>query len=81
MLRSQQILTRPRTGVPPCLLVARGPQWLQPAKWFQASTAPLQVEAEWYRKDANEVLLKDGPDMLRAFIENAEPLPIRGLLR
>jgi twinkle protein len=35
----------------------------------------------WYRKDANEVLMRDGPDMLRAFIDTAEPLPITGLLR
>lgn len=39
------------------------------------------VDPAWYRKDANEVLLKDGPEMLRNFIESAEPLPIRGLLR
>lgn len=28
-----------------------------------------------------QVLLKDGPAMLAAFIQNAEPLPIRGLFR
>lgn len=38
-------------------------------------------ENAWYRKDANEVLIKDGPDMLRALVEAAQPLPIRGLLR
>ncbi|KDD72545.1 hypothetical protein H632_c3207p0, partial [Helicosporidium sp. ATCC 50920] len=31
--------------------------------------------------DANEVLVKDGPEALRAFVRAAEPLPIRGLLR
>lgn len=35
----------------------------------------------WYRKDANEVLVRDGAAMLRAMVEGAEPLPIRGLLR
>lgn len=39
------------------------------------------VDPNWYRKDANEVLVKDGPNKLRAFYENAEPLPIRGLIR
>lgn len=33
------------------------------------------------RKDANEVLVKDGPQALRQCIEMAEPLPIRGLFR
>lgn len=28
-----------------------------------------------------QVLMKDGVPMLRAFLENAEPFPIRGLLR
>ncbi|GAB4817546.1 hypothetical protein N2152v2_004592 [Parachlorella kessleri] len=44
------------------------------------SEPPLIQEA-WYRKDANEVLLRDGAPMLRAFVAAAEPLPIRGLLR
>lgn len=30
---------------------------------------------------APQVLMKDGASMLRAFLENAEPFPIRGLLR
>lgn len=42
---------------------------------------PGQPDPTWYRKDANEVLIKDGPEMLQNFIESAEPLPIRGLLR
>ena len=33
------------------------------------------------RKDANEVLMKNGPDALRLCIDQAEPLPIRGLFR
>ena len=28
-----------------------------------------------------QVLLKDGAEFLRAFVENAEPFPIRGLFR
>lgn len=42
---------------------------------------PGQPDPAWYRKDANEVLMKDGPKMLQNFVESAEPLPIRGLLR
>jgi twinkle protein len=42
---------------------------------------PGQPDPVWYRKDANEVLMKDGNKMLQNFIESAEPLPIRGLLR
>ncbi len=38
-------------------------------------------DATYRRKDANEVLMKDGPEMLQNFIESAEPLPIRGLLQ
>ena len=55
----------------------------------EATAAAAAAEAEatpkldtaWYRKDANEVLLKDGPEVTRAFVDNAEPFPIRGLLR
>ena len=39
------------------------------------------LDPTWYRKDANEVLTRDGPEKVRLFYENAEPLPIRGLLR
>ncbi|WPT16291.1 Twinkle-like protein [Picochlorum sp. SENEW3] len=45
------------------------------------SVKPGQPDPAWYRKDANEVLMKDGPKMLQNFVESAEPLPIRGLLR
>lgn len=43
--------------------------------------ATLSVDSLWYRKDANEVLLRDGVSLLRGFVETADPLPIRGLLR
>lgn len=33
------------------------------------------------RKDANEVLIKDGPEHLQKCIEQAQPFPIRGLFR
>jgi twinkle protein len=39
------------------------------------------LDRTWYRKDANEVLIRDGGPVLHAFYEAAEPLPIRGLLR
>ena len=34
-----------------------------------------------FRKDANEVLMKDGREALMFCIDQAEPLPIRGLFR
>jgi twinkle protein len=33
------------------------------------------------RKDANEVLMKDGPDALVRLVESAQPVPIRGLFQ
>ena len=39
------------------------------------------TDSKYYRKDANDVLMKDGPGMLQNFMESAEPLPIRGLLQ
>lgn len=33
------------------------------------------------RKDANEVLLKDGPEALQALMQEADPYPIRGLFK
>lgn len=41
-------------------------------------SAPVQ---DTFRKDANEVLIKDGPEALRYLIESAEPSPINGLYR
>lgn len=35
----------------------------------------------WFRKDANEVLMKDGPDILRKYVENAWHVPVVGLTR
>ncbi|EFN55118.1 hypothetical protein CHLNCDRAFT_31176, partial [Chlorella variabilis] len=46
-----------------------------------AEALQLRVQPAFYRKDANEVLMRDGAAMLRAFLLNAEPFPIRGLLR
>jgi hypothetical protein len=37
--------------------------------------------AGWERKDANEVLMKDGPEVLTAYIDAAKPVPVRGLYR
>jgi twinkle protein len=34
-----------------------------------------------FRKDANDVLLNDGPQALHSLIQRAEPYPIRGLFR
>ena len=34
-----------------------------------------------FRKDANDVLLNDGPEALQALIDKADPYPIRGLFR
>jgi hypothetical protein len=33
----------------------------------------------WERKDANEVLMKDGAEVLAAYIDAAKPVPVRGL--
>ncbi len=38
-------------------------------------------DEDGFRKDANEVLVHDGPAMLKAYVQNALPLPIRGLFR
>jgi len=37
------------------------------------------VDPAIVRKDANEVLMKDGPDALATLVSSAEPVPIRGL--
>lgn len=39
------------------------------------------VAPEAARKDANEVLMKDGPEALQSLVRAAEPVPIRGLFR
>mmetsp|Transcript_1495 Transcript_1495/g.4334 ORF Transcript_1495/g.4334 Transcript_1495/m.4334 type:complete len:385 (-) Transcript_1495:1518-2672(-) len=38
-------------------------------------------ERLFFRKDANDVLLLDGPELLQAYIDCAEEYPIRGLFR
>lgn len=38
-------------------------------------------EKHWYRKDANEVLMKDSIQVLQAYIQNAQPYPVKGLLQ
>ena len=40
-----------------------------------------QPRDQWFRKDANEVLLRDGAADLRAYVAAAQPLPVTGLLR
>jgi hypothetical protein len=37
------------------------------------------LTVRWPRKDANEVLMADGPEVLKACLDAAEPVPIRGL--
>lgn len=58
-------------------------QWEKVAEGEEAAAdlAEEQLEEASFRKDANEVLMKDGPDALRFCIDQAEPLPIRGLFR
>ena len=48
-----------------------------------AAAADLQGEAsdDGGRKDANEVLMKDGHEALRQCLAGAEAYPIRGLFR
>lgn len=46
-----------------------------------AEVSEEQLAEACLRKDANEVLMKDGADALRLCIDQAEPLPIRGLFR
>lgn len=71
----------------PAEQAAAGAQQAADQQQQQQQAAPasealqLAVQAGYYRKDANEVLMKDGPAMLRAFLDSAEPFPIRGLLR
>ena len=37
------------------------------------------LTVKWPRKDASEVLLLDGPEVLKSCIDAAEPVPVRGL--
>lgn len=58
-------------------------QWesLADAQETAADLSEEQSAEATFRKDANEVLMKDGPQALRYCIDQAEPLPIRGLFR
>jgi twinkle protein len=44
-----------------------------------AAAVPAELAQGSACKDANEVLMKDGAQRLVAYLEAAEPLPIRGL--
>ncbi|KIY91921.1 hypothetical protein MNEG_16042 [Monoraphidium neglectum] len=46
-----------------------------------AAAAAAAPPSPWFRKDANEVLLKDGPAALREYVAAAQPLPVPGLQR
>lgn len=46
-----------------------------------SSDAAAAAPNPYFRKDANEVLIKDGPAALRRYVEAAQPLPISGLQR
>jgi twinkle protein len=60
---------------------------IQVAGVFPASSSTAAAEAggesvdDGFRKDANEVLMKDGAARLIELIENAEELPVAGLYR
>lgn len=45
------------------------------------AAAQRAAEDAAYRKDANEVLVKDGKEALAQCVQAAEPYPIRGLFR
>jgi twinkle protein len=46
-----------------------------------AAAATTPADPALARKDANEVLMKDGPLALAALVDAAEPVPIRGLFQ
>jgi twinkle protein len=58
---------------------AAGGAWLMSAAADMPAAPVVGADPEWFRKDANEVLVKDGPQALRAFIEAAQPVPVQGL--
>lgn len=55
--------------------------WLSAAQEMDCDEGEQQNDALWYRKDANEVLIKDGPEILKHYIESAKAYPIVGLQR
>lgn len=62
---------------------ATAPAAATPAAEGEGEAAAVGAAAgdPWARKDANEVLMKDGFEVLLRYIDAAEPLPIRGLFR
>ena len=52
-----------------------------PAGEADAAAPESEEPHPGFRKDANDVLLNDGPEALQALIQAAEPYPIRGLFR
>lgn len=52
-----------------------------PSEPSPSANAANEGPASTGRKDANEVLLKDGPEALQALIQQAEAYPISGLFR
>ncbi len=60
----------------------------RPAQGTPESPPPGAVLAELpsggdtgFRKDANDVLVLDGPEQLRGMVEHAEAMPVNGLRR
>jgi twinkle protein len=47
----------------------------------QQHPPPETCRSPFFRKDANDVLVHDGPSALAAYVRRAQPLPIRGLFR
>ena len=45
----------------------------------QFETEEMENNDRWFRKDANEVLIKDSIEVLKAYSYNATPFPIQGL--
>lgn len=52
---------------------------MQLAGGQDAAAVGPELAQGFARKDANEVLMKDGAALLVAYLEAAQPLPIRGL--
>eukprot|EP00210_Caulerpa_lentillifera_P007947 g7586.t1 len=48
---------------------------------FELTPEKEADDALWFRKDANEVLVKDGTGVLKAYLSDPEPYPVTGLLR
>jgi hypothetical protein len=61
------------------LLPAAAQAEFEQAAAAAASVQPAELAEGFARKDANEVLVRDGAQVLVAYLEAAQPLPIRGL--